>query len=631
MPYPVIKAVHFIGLALLLGGPVFAHIIWRERGAARPAPMSRAGWALFGLGLVLFLVSGYLDLVRAATALWGELYPGDVTEFLLQSRYGHVVLRKSALALTFASVVVMRPASVVGRGALVVLGGAIIYHISSAAHSASNGTLAFIADLVHVAALSVWGGGLFHFAVAAWPRTNGDTPERGDAAEPGDAAAASLAAASRRFAVIGTVAVVALTVTGILMASRLIYGVPALSGTPYGMALLRKVGVFVVLLGIAAANHFYFVPGLERGLDGARIVRLFRRAVRVEAVLLLLILAGTGVLTTQAPPKEPQALPAPMQQPGVVAAPGVVPGDAIHYELHLVPNTTGQLAFELHVTDADGRPVTVEPPFMDLTMPDHLMPPYYATLRPAGAGVYRTDLILPMSGFWRIFIEMEAADAAGDRQRLDDIVVEFKTAKSPREQQLVWYVSHYRVTRNALGVVVFLTWSGLLALGIFGLRTARRVGGYKPLLVASGLLLAFSSWQVGSMFVAKSWPTEHKPNPVPVSAHAIAHGEHLFMQNCAMCHGEGAQGNGPLRETMWPPPSDLTIYTSWHADGELYWFITKGVAGTDMPAFERTLSDEDRWSIIHFLRTLPPREGPYADWYPGHRQYFLDEQHLRND
>ena len=69
---------------------------------------------------------------------------------------------------------------------------------------------------------------------------------------------------------------------------------------------------------------------------------------------------------------------------------------------------------------------------------------------------------------------------------------------------------------------------------------------------------------------------------------------------------------------MWPPPSRLTLHAPWHPDGELFWFITKGVDGTDMPAFERVLTDEERWAVIHFLRTLP-REGPV--WFPGERVY----------
>ena len=114
MPYPWIKAVHFIGLALLLGGPVFWQFI-DNSDRKRPGPASTTGWLLFAVGLVLFLVSGYLDAVRAARDLWGELLPGDMRYFLTESRYGVIVARKSMLAVVFA--VVGRSGSRPGLGA----------------------------------------------------------------------------------------------------------------------------------------------------------------------------------------------------------------------------------------------------------------------------------------------------------------------------------------------------------------------------------------------------------------------------------------------------------------------------------------------------------------------------------
>ena len=109
MPYPWIKAIHFIGLALLLGGPVFWHLI-RKGDEERPGPSSALGWGVFAAGFVLFLVSGYLDAVRAARDLWGELLPGDMYYFLTESRYGIIVTRKSILTVAFALLAVLRPA-----------------------------------------------------------------------------------------------------------------------------------------------------------------------------------------------------------------------------------------------------------------------------------------------------------------------------------------------------------------------------------------------------------------------------------------------------------------------------------------------------------------------------------------
>lgn len=40
-----------------------------------------------------------------------------------------------------------------------------------------------------------------------------------------------------------------------------------------------------------------------------------------------------------------------------------------------------------------------------------------------------------------------------------------------------------------------------------------------------------------------------------------AAGAELYRTHCAVCHGEGARGNGPMAATMRRPPADLTRYT----------------------------------------------------------------------
>lgn len=72
--------------------------------------------------------------------------------------------------------------------------------------------------------------------------------------------------------------------------------------TPYGQAFVIKVIVFVLVMGFAAANKLKLTPALLAGQLEA--TARFRSSVRIEAVLILLILVTTAVLTTlSAPPK----------------------------------------------------------------------------------------------------------------------------------------------------------------------------------------------------------------------------------------------------------------------------------------------------------------------------------------
>ena len=43
-------------------------------------------------------------------------------------------------------------------------------------------------------------------------------------------------------------------------------------------------------------------------------------------------------------------------------------------------------------------------------------------------------------------------------------------------------------------------------------------------------------------------------------------GRALYMQNCAVCHGENAKGDGPMARTMSKPPRDLTLIALRNGD-----------------------------------------------------------------
>jgi len=97
-------------------------------------------------------------------------------------------------------------------------------------------------------------------------------------------------------------------------------------------------------------------------------------------------------------------------------------------------------------------------------------------------------------------------------------------------------------------------------------------------------------------------------NPYPADARVLSVGEDLYQANCAACHGERGLGDGPAAATLSPRPANLR----WMArmpmasDGYLMWTISEGGAafGSAMPAFKDSLSEEARWRIIRYLRTL---------------------------
>jgi putative copper resistance protein D len=72
----------------------------------------------------------------------------------------------------------------------------------------------------------------------------------------------------------------------------------------YGILLLAKVGVFIGMLGLAAANRFHLTPALSQGLASgqpASAIAELRRSVFLETAAGLSILVLVGILGTLAP------------------------------------------------------------------------------------------------------------------------------------------------------------------------------------------------------------------------------------------------------------------------------------------------------------------------------------------
>jgi mono/diheme cytochrome c family protein len=43
----------------------------------------------------------------------------------------------------------------------------------------------------------------------------------------------------------------------------------------------------------------------------------------------------------------------------------------------------------------------------------------------------------------------------------------------------------------------------------------------------------------------------------------------------------------------------------WHqSDGAIFWKMSEG--NTPMPAFQETFTEEQRWQVVHYVRTLAP-------------------------
>lgn len=99
-----------------------------------------------------------------------------------------------------------------------------------------------------------------------------------------------------------------------------------------------------------------------------------------------------------------------------------------------------------------------------------------------------------------------------------------------------------------------------------------------------------------------------RKNLMPATMDSVTAGRHNFLHYCYACHGLDGQATGvPFADAMSPPVPSLTSpNVQTYTDGQLHWIIENGLWPTGMPAAKGILTDDEIWSIVAYIRHLPP-------------------------
>jgi len=92
-------------------------------------------------------------------------------------------------------------------------------------------------------------------------------------------------------------------------------------------------------------------------------------------------------------------------------------------------------------------------------------------------------------------------------------------------------------------------------------------------------------------------------NPLSTDQKVTKDAKITYTTNCASCHGDKGEGNGPAAAALNPKPKNLTSgKVQEQSDGAIFWKITTG--NPPMVSWKDTFTEKQRWELVNYIRQL---------------------------
>lgn len=389
LPFTGIRFLNFLLILAVSGGALTLVAVFRR--SSEPVRRSLTGLLVPAAALLALMAVAGLPLEAAESAgsgLWGG-FAASAISAVRHLRFGEVWLLRAWIALAIAAVAFSlehRPTGLRGarEGLLTVLAVALLFTPSASGHADIAGPLAFAADAAHVAAASVWFGGLLFVVLGLalapegrrWPLAAETVP---------------------RFSTFAVGAVAVLVVAGVLNAYLEVRAWRGLWESTYGELVLAKVALVLPLIALGAFNNRISVPRLRQRIASRIEKRRFLAAVGVELILLVAVLAVTAVLVDEPLAKDVIAQKAAASTTATTTV-GPYTG-----KVTLTPGTAGTNTIELTFADKAGKPANLAEVDVAASLPSKNIGPLRYTARRTAPGAYTvSSASFAIAGNWRL-------------------------------------------------------------------------------------------------------------------------------------------------------------------------------------------------------------------------------------
>lgn len=371
------RIVIYLGLFVGVGGAFFTAWI----GPRDTAAMGRIGVVVSVAALVALALSVGLQGLDALGLPLSALSNGDAWTIGARGSFGHAVAFAAAGLLLAMLSFNLSPSLRRAMAALALIGTGLALAATGHAASAQPRYLTTPAVFLHGVSLAFWIGALLPLAFAM----------RG----PRETAINVL----MRFSRVIPFAVIALLVSGLLLATIQLERLDALWTTAYGRVLAIKLALVATLLLLALWNRLWLTPRIGKG---GRARRLMRRSIMAELVLVVAILGVVGLWRFTPPPR------------ALVAV-----NDDFFTHVHteramadvtLSPGHAGPIRIAVQLRTPDERLLDAKGVSVTLSNPEAGIEPATAEARPAGEGQWSASMAAPVPGRWTLRLDILISD-----------------------------------------------------------------------------------------------------------------------------------------------------------------------------------------------------------------------------
>ncbi len=353
------RFVSYAGVGLLVGGLLLAVALTPSMIGSRRVGVLLVAAAELAIVGTVWMIAAQANLVGGSFLSWGTV---------ADTQSGQWWIARLVVIVLFSVLIPLRSRFAVRGGVVVVgaLGIGVLGVVAAGGHAISGDAivLGFISTLVHLAAMSIWFGGLA--VVLLVPVQDG------------------FWATATRFSPWALGSVVALAVTGSANAWRQLGSFSGVTDSSYGRWLVIKLVLVVLVVAVAAYSRRTVHT---RGDDASALVR---RSVGLEVAGIVLVLGATAGLVNSPPP---------VDVPEIVSVSAVV-GERVA-QVELEPAVTGGTELHVYITSPSGALDRADEISVQAALPDADIPAFDVETFPAGVNhVVGADVNLPVPGLW---------------------------------------------------------------------------------------------------------------------------------------------------------------------------------------------------------------------------------------